>query len=119
MSGRDQPEGAGAHGLARGEVDGRGAGARRRRPPRRRRRVAVGLEAIRLGPVADDCASGKPDEEDEHAGRNAVHRQPRRVSPRTTTGVRSPPTGMPVELIDSASARWRRNQLTMATLIGR
>ena len=51
--------------------------------------------------------------------RNAVHRQPRRVSPRTTTGVRSPPTDMPVELIDSASALLRRNQLTMATLIGR
>ena len=51
--------------------------------------------------------------------RNAVHRQPTAVSASATSCVRSPPTGMPVELMLSASARRRRNQATIATAIGR
>ena len=49
----------------------------------------------------------------------AVQRQPKRVSDSATTGASRPPVDMPMPLMLSASARRRRNQVTMATLTGR
>jgi hypothetical protein len=51
--------------------------------------------------------------------RNAVQRQPKPVSASATACVKSPPTGIPVELMLSARARRRRNQATIATAMGR
>ncbi len=49
---------------------------------------------------------------------SAVPRHPKVVIEATTTGVRRPPTAEPLEEMPSASARRRRNQLTIATAMG-
>ena len=64
-------------------------------------------------------ASGSPATMMTTPERKAVQRQPTcSISP-ATSGVMSPPIAMPTDESDSACARRRRNQFTIATVMGR